>query len=51
MYAAVFIDALVVKIRDGQVTNRPTYAAIGVTLDGNKDILELWASKMRSPVD
>ncbi len=32
-----------VKIRDGQVANRPIYAAIGVTLDGSKDILGLWA--------
>jgi putative transposase len=39
----VFIDAIVVKIRDGQVANRPVYAAIGVTLDGGKDILGLWA--------
>jgi transposase-like protein len=39
VYAAVFIDAIVVKIRDGQVANRPVYAAIGVTLDGCKDIL------------
>jgi putative transposase len=43
IYAAVFIDAIVVKIRDGQVANRPVYAAIGVTLDGGKDILGLWA--------
>jgi transposase-like protein len=43
IYAAVFIDAIVVKVRDGQVTNRPVYAAIGVTLDGEKDILGLWA--------
>ena len=41
--AAIFIDALVVKIRDGQVANRPIYAAIGVTLDGEKDILGHWA--------
>lgn len=32
VYAAIFIDAIVVKIRDGQVANRPIYAAIGVTL-------------------
>src|SRR3954463_15163863 len=38
IYAAVFIDAIVVKVRDGQVANRPFYAAIGVTLDGDKDI-------------
>jgi transposase-like protein len=43
VYAAVFIDAIVVKVRDGQVANRPVYAAIGVTLEGEKDILGLWA--------
>jgi hypothetical protein len=40
-YAAVFIDAIVVKVRDGQVANRPFYAAIGVTLAGERDILGL----------
>jgi transposase-like protein len=39
VYAAIFIDAIVVKVRDGQVTNRPVYAAIGVTLDGEKEVL------------
>ena len=43
IYAAVFIDAIVVKIRDGQVANRPIYAAIGVTPGGEKDILGLGA--------
>jgi putative transposase len=43
VYAAIFVDAIVVKVRDGQVTNRPVYAAIGVTLEGCKDILGLWA--------
>ena len=43
VYAAIFIDAIVVKVRDGQVANRPIYAAIGVTLGGDKDILGLWA--------
>ena len=43
MYAAVFIDAIMVKVRDGQVRNRPFYAAIGVDLDGHKDILGMWA--------
>ena len=32
-----------VKVRDGQVANRPVYAAIGVSLAGEKDILGLWA--------
>src|SRR5690349_24771093 len=43
VYAAVFIDAIVVKVRDGQVASRPVYAAIGVALAGEKDILGLWA--------
>jgi putative transposase len=43
IYAAIFIDAAIVKVRDGQVANRPIYAAIGVTLAGEKDILGLWA--------
>ncbi len=38
----VFIDAIVVKIRDGQVANRPVYTAIGVSVDGQRDILGLW---------
>jgi putative transposase len=42
-FTVIFIEAIVVKIRDGQVANRPIYAAIGVTLDGEKDTLGLWA--------
>jgi putative transposase len=42
VYAAVFLDAIHVKVRDGQVANRPVYAAIGVTVDGRKDVLGLW---------
>jgi len=45
VYAAVFIDAIMVKIRDGQVGNRPVYAAIGVDLDGHKDILGMWTGE------
>jgi putative transposase len=45
IYAAIFIDAIAVKVRDGQVANRPFYAAIGVTLDGDRDILGLWAGQ------
>jgi putative transposase len=42
VYVAVFVDAIMVKVRDGQVANRPVYAAIGVTVDGHKDVLGLW---------
>jgi putative transposase len=42
VYPVIFIDAIHVKIREGQVTNRPIYVAIGVTVDGERDILGLW---------
>jgi hypothetical protein len=42
IYPVIFIDAMVVKIRDGMVANRPVYCAIGVTLQGERDILGLW---------
>lgn len=45
VYAAVFIDALHVKIRDGQVGPRPIYAAIGVDLSGHRDVLGMWAGE------
>jgi transposase-like protein len=43
VYPVIFIDAINVKIRDGQVANRPIYVALGVTVDGERDILGLWA--------
>jgi transposase-like protein len=43
VYPVIFIDAVVVKIREGQVANRPIYLALGVTVDGERDILGLWA--------
>ena len=42
IYPVVFIDAIFVKIRGGQVANRPIYVAIGVSVDGDRDILGLW---------
>src|SRR3984885_12071567 len=42
VYPVVFIDALMVKIRDGVVTNRPVYLAIGIDCDGHKQVLGLW---------
>ncbi len=38
----VLIDAIVVKVRDSQVANRPVYVAIGVDLQGERDVLGLW---------
>ncbi len=34
VYPVMLIDAIVVKVRDSQVANRPVYVAIGVNLDG-----------------
>jgi putative transposase len=42
VYPVIFIDAINVKIRDGQVANRPIYTVIGVTVDGTRDVLGLW---------
>lgn len=43
VYPVVFIDAIVVKVRDGQVRNKPFYVAVGVTTAGERDILGIWA--------
>jgi putative transposase len=43
VYPVIFIDAIVVKVRDGQVRNKPIYVVIGVTVSGERDILGLWA--------
>ena len=43
VYPVIFIDALVVKVRDGQVRNKPIYVVIGVSTNGERDILGLWA--------
>ena len=42
VYPVIFIDALMVKIRDGIVTNRAVYLAIGIDCDGAKQVLGLW---------
>jgi transposase-like protein len=45
VYPVMFIDCIHVKIRDGQVANRPIYLALGVTVNGERDILGLWAGE------
>jgi transposase-like protein len=42
LYAVLLIDCIVVKIRGSQVANRPVYVAIGVDLEGQRDVLGLW---------
>jgi putative transposase len=45
VYPVLFVDAINVKIREGQVANRPIYVAVGVTVDGERDILGLWVGE------
>ena len=44
VYPIVYLDALVVKIREtGHVRNKAIYVVIGVNMQGNKEVLGLWA--------
>ncbi len=43
VYPILFLDALIVKVRDGgAVRNRACYVAVGVNLEGERDVLGLW---------
>ncbi|MFB8183369.1 IS256 family transposase [Streptomyces sp. NPDC055966] len=42
VWPIIYIDALWVKIRSGSVSSRPVYLAVGVDMDGCKDVLGLW---------
>ena len=43
VYAVVYLDALIVKIRDGNaVRNHACYLAIGVNLEGAREVLGMW---------
>ena len=46
VYAVVFLDAIVVKVRDNQVVqNKPAYIAVGIDADGEKHVLGIWLAK------
>jgi len=45
LYPIVYFDALFVKMRhEGRVENRPVYVAIGIRMDGSREVLGLWAA-------
>jgi putative transposase len=45
VYPVVYMDALYVRMRDnGQVQNRAIHVAIGIRMDGCKEVLGLWAT-------
>ncbi|MCX5114953.1 IS256 family transposase [Streptomyces sp. NBC_00378] len=43
VHPVLFVDAINVEIRDGQVANRPVYVVMAVTVEGTRDILGIWA--------
>lgn len=46
VYPIVYMDAIRVKVRDnGHVINKAVYLAIGIRLDGEKDVLGMWVSE------
>jgi putative transposase len=45
LYPIIFMDALYVKMRhEGRVENRAVYVALGINLEGRKEVLGLWTS-------
>ena len=46
IYPIVYLDCIVVKIRqDKQVINKAIYLALGVNMDGQKELLGMWLSE------
>lgn len=46
VYPIVWLDALVVKVRDNnRVCNKAVYLALGINLEGNKELLGMWLSQ------
>ena len=49
IYAVVFLDAIHYHVRsEGQVMKKAVYIAIGIDLDGRKDVLGMWAGENES---
>jgi putative transposase len=50
VYPVVFVDAIVVKVRDNHVVhNKPAYLGVGIDTDGDKHVLGIWLA--RTPLD
>jgi putative transposase len=46
IYPILYLDAMVVKVRENnQIINKSLYIAIGVNMDGHKEVLGLWMAK------
>lgn len=46
IYAIVYLDCIVVKVKhDGKIINKSIYLALGVNIDGHKELLGMWISE------
>ena len=45
IYPIVYLDCIHVKVRDGAVRVKAVYLAIGITMEGNKEVLGLWLAQ------
>jgi transposase-like protein len=45
VYPVLFVDCIHVKIREGNVANRPIYVVLAVTCEGRREVLGLWAGE------
>jgi putative transposase len=46
LYVILYLDALVVKVKqEGRIANRSIYLAVGVNLQGRKEVLGFWAAQ------
>lgn len=49
IYAVVFLDAIHYRVRsEGQIVKKAVYIAIGIDLDGKKDVLGMWVGENES---
>lgn len=45
IYPIVYLDCIHVKVREGTVRVKAVYLAIGITMDGEKEVLGLWLAQ------
>lgn len=45
IYPIVYLDCIHVKVREGAVRVKALYLAIGITMNGNKQVLGLWLAQ------
>jgi putative transposase len=46
IYPILYLDAMVIKVKDGkQINNKSLHIAMGVNMEGNKEILGMWLAE------